>query len=213
MLRVGLTGGLGAGKSTVSRMFAVRGAAVLSSDAIGHELMKPGGKVYVAIVARFGKSVVLPQGGLDRKALARIAFEQGQLEDLNAIVHPAVIAAQEERIRSLAPDAVVIIESALIFETKYGGEGGWQQRFDKIVLVVAPEAIKIARFLKRIGATAETRPALDAEARRRLAILIPDETKMAWCDYVLRNDGDVMALETQVENVWQDLAKTAVVGS
>jgi dephospho-CoA kinase len=190
-------------------MFAERGAIVLSSDAIGHELMRPGEKVYAAIAARFGKSVVLPQGELDRRALARAAFEQGQLEDLNAIVHPAVIAVQEERMRGLAPDAVVVIESALIFETKYGGKGGWQQRFDKIVLVTAPEAIKIDRFLKRVGATLETRDALEAEARRRLAAQIPDEAKMVWSDYVLRNDGDVMALETQVENVWQDLAKAA----
>jgi dephospho-CoA kinase len=108
---------------------------------------------------------------------------------------------------------VVVIESALIFETKYGGNGGWRQRFDKMVLVMAPETIKIARFLKRAGATVETRTSLEAEARRRLAAQIPDEAKMAWCDYVLRNDGDVMALETQVENVWQDLAKATAAGS
>jgi dephospho-CoA kinase len=213
MLRVGLTGGLGAGKSTVARMFAARGTVVLSSDAIGRELMEPGGAVYTAIVARFGEAVVLPGGGLDRAALARLAFEQGRVEDLNAIVHPAVIAAQEQRISGLAAGAVVMIESALIFETNYGGPDGWKERFDRIVLVTAPEPMKIARFLERAGATVETRDALEAEARRRLAVQKPDEAKFPFCDYVLRNHGDVAGLEVQVERVWQDLARAATAGS
>jgi dephospho-CoA kinase len=209
MLRVGLTGGLGAGKSTVARMFAARGAVVLESDAIGRELMEPGHAVYQAIVAHFGPSVVMPSGALDRKALARIAFSEGKVEELNAIVHPAVIAVQEERMRPMAADAVVMVESALIFETKYSGSAGWRERFDRMVLVSAPEALKIERFLERAGATAETRAALEAEARRRLAVQMPDEAKAAFSDYVLVNDGDRAGLEAQVEHVWQELARTA----
>jgi dephospho-CoA kinase len=207
MLKVGLTGGLGAGKSTVARMFAMRGAVVLSSDAIGRELMAPGGAVYAAIVARFGGAVVLPGGGLDRAALARAAFEQGQIEALNAIVHPAVIAAQEERMLGVAPDAVVVIESALIFETKYGGADGWRTRFDRMILVTASDEAKVARFLERSGVTEETRGAFEADARRRLAAQMPDEVKAPLCDYVLRNDGDVAGLELQVERVWQALVQ------
>jgi dephospho-CoA kinase len=209
MLRVGLTGGLGAGKSTVARMFAVRGAVVLQSDSIGWELMEPGQAVYAAIVAWFGRSVVLPNGGLDRSALARLAFDEGRVEELNAIVHPAVIAVQEERMRGAASDAVVIVESALIFETKYGGASGWRERFDRMVLVTAPEKLKIARFLERAGATAETRSELEAEALRRLAAQMPDEAKAAFCDYVLVNDGDLAGLEAQVERVWRELAQAA----
>lgn len=213
MLRVGLTGGLGVGKSTVARMFAARGAIVLQSDAIGHELMQPGQGVYAAIVTRFGVAVVLPDGTLDRAALARVAFGQGQIEALNQIVHPAVIAAQEERMRTLPADAVVVVESALIFETKYAGPQGWRERFDRLVLVTAPEPVKIARFLKRAKATAETHDALEAEARRRLAVQMPDEEKIPFCDYVLHNDGNITGLEAQVDSIWQELVRAATAGS
>jgi dephospho-CoA kinase len=194
-------------------MFSVRGAVVLQSDAIGRELMEPGHAVYVAIVAKFGRSVLLPGGRLDRVALARAAFEFGGIEELNAIVHPAVIAEQEERMLGMAPDAVVVVESALIFETKYGGPNGWQERFDKTVLVTASEPVKIARFLERTNATEETREALEAEARRRLALQMPDEAKIPMCDYVLRNEGDLAVLEVQVERVWQELAQAAAKSS
>jgi dephospho-CoA kinase len=215
MLRVGLTGGLGSGKSTAARMFAERGAQVLSSDAMGRELMEPGQAVYAEIVARFGQGVVLATGALDRPALARLAFEQGRVEELNAIVHPAVIARQEELLCGLERDAVVVIESALIFETRYGTSNGagWRERFDRMVLVMAPMPVKIARFLERAGATAETRDALEAEARRRLAVQMPDEEKIPFCDYVLRNDGDMAWLEVQVERVWQELLRAAVTGN
>jgi dephospho-CoA kinase len=118
MLRVGLTGSLGSGKSTAARMFAALGAHVLQSDAIGRNLMQPGETVHAAIAAHFGPGVVLPDGTLDRAALAQIAFAEERVEELNAIVHPAVIARQSELSEQIArsqPDAVVIVESALIF--------------------------------------------------------------------------------------------------
>src|SRR5947209_14528079 len=96
MLRVGLTGGLGSGKSTAARLFAQHGAHVLSADEIGREMMQPGQLVYAAIVQHFGPAIVLSDGQLDRAALARIAFSEGRVEELNAIVHPAVIARQTE---------------------------------------------------------------------------------------------------------------------
>ena len=124
MLRVGLTGGLGSGKSTAARMFAELGAHVLSADEIGRGLMQPGQTVYAQIVERFGPGVVAADKTLDRAALARIAFAEGRIEELNAIVHPATIASQAaaiDRIAARDPGAVVIVESALIFETKHGG--------------------------------------------------------------------------------------------
>ncbi len=219
MLRVGLTGGLGSGKSTAARLFAAHGAHVLQSDAIGRELMEPGQAVYAAIVDHFGNVVLQPDGQLNRAALARIAFAEGRVEELNAIVHPAVIAQQEklsEAIFQQDPRAVAMVESALIFETKYGetkygetkyGERArWQSRFDRIILVTAPEEAKIARFVARAASgkaiNDERRADLEAEARRRLAQQISDEQKSALSDYVLTNGGALTELEWQVDQLW-----------
>jgi dephospho-CoA kinase len=222
VLRVGLTGGLGSGKSTAAGLFAGLGAHVLEADAIARALMQPGEPVYAAIVAKFGPTVVLPDSDahLDRAALARLAFAEGggkQLEDLNAIVHPATIARQAELTEEIAardPHAVVIVESALIFETKFGGPAGnkgsskdsWRSRFDKLVLVTAPEEIKVARFVDRIAAgrtlTAAERAAFEDDAYQRLARQMTDEQKAGLVDYVLVNDGPVKELEWQVEQLW-----------
>src|ERR1700679_184863 len=123
MLRVGLTGGLGSGKTTVAAMFAELGAYTLSADDIARDLMAPGTPVFQAIVNKFGDSVIEDDGTLDRVLLARLAFTGNMVEELNRIVHPATIARQEamaEEIFAKDPKAVVIVESALIFETMHG---------------------------------------------------------------------------------------------
>jgi dephospho-CoA kinase len=228
MLRVGLTGGLGSGKSTAAQRFAALGAHVFSSDEIGRQLMQPGEAVYAAIVAHFGLGVVKadgadgsPCGTLDRSALARIAFgsggkDAGRVEELNAIVHPAVIARQAELIDEVAardPNAVAIVESALIFETKYGGESGCRRRFDRLIFVKAPEELKIARFVARAAGRKtlgeEARRALEAEARRRIARQIDDASKAAKCDFVLTNDGSIEQLQAQVDALWPVLKDEA----
>jgi dephospho-CoA kinase len=208
MLRVGLTGGLGSGKSTAAAMFAAHGAYVLSADEIGRQLMEPGQEVYAAIVAHFGEAVVAGDGALDRKALARIAFQNGRIEELNAIVHPATIARQAEvieEIRARDPSAVVMIESALIFETRHGGKG-FRDRFDKIIAVRASEDRKIARFIERslhrVAPSDERVAELDAEARRRLGRQIDDDRKSLLADYVLTNNGSLEDLQTQVGSLW-----------
>jgi len=222
MLRVGLTGGLGSGKSTAAQRFAELGAQVFSADAIGRELMQPGEAVYVQIVAHFGAAVVWPDGSLDRSALARIAFTDGRLEELNAIVHPAVIARQVELIDEIAArdaNAVAIVESALIFETKYGetkygGEGDCRRRFDRLIFVKASEELKIARFVARAAGSKtlsdEARRALEAEAQRRIARQIDDESKAAKCDFVLTNDGSIEQLQAQVDALWPVLKDAAM---
>jgi dephospho-CoA kinase len=217
MLRVGLTGGLGSGKSTAARLFAVHGAYVLQADAIGRELMEPGQAVYAEIVKHFGEGVKLADGRLDRGALATLAFADGRVEELNAIVHPAVIAreaALSETIAERDARAIVIVESALIFETKYGNPGPadsaetkpWRNRFDRIILVTAPEEVKIARFVARSAAGAAIsegrRSELEAEARLRLEHQIPDDKKIGLCDYVLTNNGALAELEWQVDQLW-----------
>ena len=229
MLRVGLTGGLGSGKSTAAQRFAELGAVVFYADEIGRELMQPGEAVYAAIVKRFGAGVVSrdgtdgsPCGTLDRAALARIAFggaekDAGRLEELNAIVHPAVIARQAELIEEVAArdaNAVVIVESALIFETKFAGEGGWRRRFDRLIFVKASEELKIARFVARATGgktlTEEERRAFEAEARRRIARQTETERNAVNCDYVLTNDGSVEQLQAQVDALWPVLKDAAM---
>jgi dephospho-CoA kinase len=216
MLRVGLTGGLGSGKSTAAKMFAECGAYVFYADEIARELMQPGEQVYAEIGRRFGPGVVAADGKLDRAALARMAFGGGQLEELEAIVHPATIARQAELIDEVTvrdPDAVVVVESALIFQTKYGGESGWHSRFDKIIFVRATEALQVSRFVARtLGGKAlgdEERAAAEAEARRRLAKQAETERNASRCDYVLNNDGPLEQLRVQVTTLWPVLKEAA----
>ncbi len=219
MLRVGLTGELGSGKSTVARMLGERGAVVFSSDEMGRELMQPGQQVYEQIVAAFGCEVVAEDGALDRKKLAALAFDtkRPRVEELNAIVHPAVIAAQAEELEELArtsPGAIAVVESALIFSTQYGMRGNWRDRFDCVLVVEAPEEEKIARFVYRLAAgralSAEEREGFEADARRRLqlqhATVYPGDCQ------VLHNDGDVEFLEQQVAVVWEQLQQMERVG-
>jgi dephospho-CoA kinase len=209
MLRVGLTGGLGSGKSTVAGMFAELGAAVISADQLGRQLMQPGEPVYAAIVETFGKGVVRDDGSLDRKALAELAFQQNQAGALNHIVHPAVIAAEEEWMRGVFdadPTRVAIVESALIFEVeKWGTAPGWTQRFDKLILVTVPDEVKIARFVSRMVAN----DGAQADARVRIAAQIPDAEKAARCDYVIENTGSLEATRAVVEEIYRELARAA----
>jgi dephospho-CoA kinase len=222
MLRVGLTGGLGCGKSTVAAMLRELGAQAIEADELGRELMEPGQSVYAAIAGRFGAEVVGADGRLNRARLAELAFGQGRLDELNAIVHPAVIAAQQQwmdRLFARDPAAVAVVESALIFEVvrdaRLRGEddgilAAWHRRFDRIVVVTAPETVKIARYVARVqsrgnGAVLPAREALEAEARRRIARQVRDEEKAAQADYVIDNAGDKDTLRRQVEALWPRL--------
>ena len=206
MLRVGLTGGLGSGKSTVAAILRELGAEVLSSDDLGRALMQPDEPVFRAIVEHFGATALRPDGTLDRAGLARLAFAEGRADELNAIVHPAVIARGEilaEEFAVRRPRAVFVIESALLLETPHGGEGGWRRRFDRILLVTAPEPMRVERFVERARATAGTHPeALRTEARRRFALQLPDAEKEPLADWIVRNDGSPEALRRQVEAIW-----------
>jgi dephospho-CoA kinase len=216
MLRVGLTGGLGSGKSTVAGIFAELGAAVISADQLGRQLMQPGEPVYTAIVERFGRAVVRGDGSLDRKALAELAFQHNQAAALNHIVHPAVIAAEEEWMRGVfAADGqrVAIVESALIFEVeKWGTAPGWVQRFDKVILVVVPDEVKIARFVSRMmanDAPDSRREALTRDARARMAAQIPDQEKAGRCEYVIDNSGSLTETRRVVKEIYRELLQSA----
>jgi dephospho-CoA kinase len=217
MLRVGLTGGLGSGKSTVAAYLRELGAEVIEADALGRQMMEPGQPVYAAIVRAFGSEVVLPDGRLDRALLADHVFKGCRLQDLNGIVHPAVIAAQQrwmDQVFARNPAAVAVVESALIFEVERdararGVEDGiladWRRRIDRIVVITAPDDVKIARFAARICPSGEGRAAAEADGRARLAHQIPDTEKAARADYILDNTGDLAALRVQVRELWQRL--------
>ena len=217
MLRVGLTGSLGSGKSTVAATLRDLGAEVIEADALGRALMEPGQPVFSSIVRHFGPEVLNPDGRLNRARLADLAFQRGRLNDLNAIVHPAVIAAQQRWMESVFkrdPAAVAVVESALIFEVERDallrGEqetvlADWRRRIDRIVVVTAPDEVKIARYAARICPEGAGRTAAADDARLRLAHQIPDAEKAAKADYVIENTGDLPALHAQVAALWQRL--------
>ena len=229
MLRVGLTGGLGSGKSTVAAMLRELGAQVIEADALGRTLMEPGQPVFAAIVERFGPEVVGLDGRLNRARLADLAFRHGRLQELNAIVHPPVIAAQArwmDEVFARDPSTVAVIESALIFEVvrdaRARGEkdsvlADWRRRIDRIIVVTAPDEFKIRRYAARIqasgGGGGASIDAIEADARNRLAHQVPDAEKAALADYVLDNSGDIESLRAQVEALWPRLLQASMAES
>ncbi len=217
MLRVGLTGGLGSGKSTVAGFLRSLGAEVVEADALGRQMMEPGQPVFDQIVREFGREVLSPDGRLNRAQLARLAFQGGRIQQLNAIVHPAVIEAQRrwmEEVFARNSAAVAVVESALIFEVVRDAQArgehegvlaDWRSRFDRVILVTATDDLKIARYVARLAPASPTHEAIEADARRRLAHQIPDAEKAAGSDYVLENNGDKEALRKQVVRLWPRL--------
>ncbi len=217
MLRVGLTGGLGSGKSTVAAMLRELGAQVIEADALGREVMEPGHEVYDQIVAHFGKEVVSPDGHLNRARLADLAFRHGRLQELNDLVHPPVIEAQRrwmDEVFARDAKAVAVLESALIFEVlrdahargeKDGILADLRRRIDRIIVVTAPDDLKIARYAARVAPNVADRAAIEIDARNRLTHQVSDAEKAAQADYVLDNSGDISALRAQVEALWPRL--------
>lgn len=221
MVRVGLTGGLGSGKSTVAAILRELGAEVIEADELGRVLMEPGHAVYDEIVDEFGPEVVRADGKLDRAMLADLAFRGNRLDDLNAIVHPAVIAAQGDWMREVFaknPSAVAVVESALIYEVerdarRRGESEGvltyWRRRFDRVLVVTAPEEIRIARYVERLSPQGWDEK-IAADARSRIARQLSDAVKVSRADYVLENTGDIVALRAQVQAVWTQLVELGV---
>jgi dephospho-CoA kinase len=218
MLRVGLTGGLGSGKSTVSGYLRELGAEVIEADELARALMEPGHPVYDEVVEVFGPGVVALDGRLDRARLADLAFRGGRLDELNAIVHPAVIAVQGDWMREVFlrnPRAVAVVESALIYEVerdaRLRGESEgvlsyWRRRFDRIIAVTAPDELKIARYVARLSPSGWDER-IAADARSRLAKQLSDAVKVSRADFVLENAGDLTELRAQVEAVWRQLVE------
>ncbi len=220
MLRVGLTGGMGSGKSAVALVWAHAGVPIIEADALGRALMEPGQPVHAAIAAAFGPSVICADGRLDRAALAREAFAGGRLPELNRIVHPAVIAAQKHELTRLAAEgvhALAVVESALIFEASgtqdnEGTAPSWRERFHKLVLVTAPEKTRIERFVTRVAApeaSNEDKQRLRSDARRRIAAQLPDSWKRERVDYIIENNRTLVLLRREALAVLERLRSAA----
>lgn len=193
---MGLTGGVGSGKSTVAAMLAARGAFVIDADAIAREVVAPGSEGLEALVAAFGTGVLAEDGSLDRPALAALAFRDEQArEQLNAITHPRIAARTAELMAAAAPGQVLVHDVPLLVELAL------MPAYDVVVVVDASDATRIRRL--------ESRGMSRDEAERRMAAQATREERLAAADVVVDNEGDLEDLGRQVDQLW---AKLSVAG-
>jgi dephospho-CoA kinase len=190
-VQIGLTGGIGSGKSTVARRFAELGALVIDADALAREVVEPGTDGLAAVVAEFGEQVLDGDGRLDRPALAQLVFgDEAARGRLNAIVHPRVRARAAELIAAAPPGTVVVQDVPLLVET------GQADTYDLVVVVEAPEELRVRRLARDRGMSAD-------EVRARMAAQASDEQRRAVADVVLVNDGTPDDLRAKVDQLWR----------
>ena len=199
-MRIGLTGGVGSGKSTVAGLLAEHGAVIIDADALAREVVARGTPGLAAVIEAFGPQVLTPDGDLDRPAVAAIVFSDEQkLAALNAIVHPLVGARVAERLADTGPDDVVVNDVPLLVETNPSGAG-----FD-LVLVV--EASLTTRLQRLAGRGMDER-----DARERMARQATDEQRRAVADIVIDNDGSLDELRAEVDRVWARISAPGLEG-
>jgi dephospho-CoA kinase len=202
MLLVGLTGGIGTGKSTVARMLEKRGAVVFDADVLARQAVAPGTPGFEEVVERFGPNVLAPGGGLDREALASIVFsDPAARSDLEGIVHPEVRRMFAEGCEEYRDsDRVVVFSAPLLVET------GMHTAFDLLIVVSAPVATQIERLMRGRGMA-------ERDVQARIAAQLPLEAKAEVADVLVDNEGTLEDLEGQVERVWRDLDALARAGA
>lgn len=193
MIRVGLTGGIGSGKSTVGALLRAHGAVVVDHDALARHVVEPGEPAFDEIVERFGTGILAPDGTLNRPALAAVVFaDQTALRDLEAITHPAVRQAARQLEADAGPDAIVVHDIPLLTET------GVVEDYDSVLVVDVPESVQIERLMRdRRMTEAEARARIDAQATR--------EQRLAVADHVIENSGTREELVRAVDHVWRRL--------
>jgi dephospho-CoA kinase len=190
-VRIGLTGGIGSGKSTVSALLAERGAVVIDADRIAREVVEPGTPGLAAVVAAFGDGVLTADGALDRPALAAVVFADPEARrTLDGLVHPLVRARARELEASAPAGSVVVHDIPLLTET------GQASAYDLVLVVQADPEVRVARLVQR-GLTEE-------DARARIAVQATDEQRRAIADVVLDNSGSLEALARQVDRFWAE---------
>ena len=196
MLLVGLTGGIGAGKSTVAELLTRKGAVVVDADEVARAVVEPGQPAFDAIVERFGNEVVGPDGTLDRAAVAKIAFadEQSRL-DLEAITHPAINTEFTRRVAESPPDKIVVLDVPLLVESTKARE----RPYEAVIVVEAPRELRLDRL--------EARGVPRADAERRMAAQASDEDRRAVATFVVDNSGDHDDLSRQIDEVWLELER------
>ncbi|MFG2587215.1 dephospho-CoA kinase [Streptomyces sp. NPDC048438] len=200
MLKVGLTGGIGAGKSEVSRLLARYGAVLIDADRIAREVVEPGTPGLTAVVEAFGPGILGTDGALNRSALGSIVFaDPARLATLNAIVHPLVGARSAELERAAGAGAVVVHDVPLLTEN------GLAPVYDLVVVVDAAPGTQLDRLVRLRGMT-------ESDARARMAAQATREERLAVADIVVDNDGPLEDLEPQVRRVWSELTARAAGG-
>jgi len=204
---LGLTGGIGSGKSTVTRILAELGATTIDADAIVHALQAPGQPMLRELAAAFGEGILTAEGALDRKALGAIVFRDDALRNrLGEIVHAPVIGEMMRRAKAAVDrgDPLVVLDIPLLFEGRVNGRGsGALMRFDATVCVWVDEATQVARTIARDGCD-------EGEARRRIAAQLPIDRKRAMADHVIDNSGAPESTRAQVEALVRQLTGGAL---
>ncbi len=201
MLRVGLTGGISTGKSTVGMMFVELGCHLIDSDRITHRLFEPGQAVHTAVVNEFGKQILASDGTIDRRILGDIVFKQDPQarSKLNSLVHPAVIQRQREWLNEMEandPAGVAIVDASLMIEV------GTYKNYDKLIVVTCSPEIQKKRLLARSGLSEDQ---IDARIRSQM----PMEEKVKYAGFVIDNSGDTANTRRQVEEVNSKLRELA----
>lgn len=192
VMLIGLTGGIGAGKSTVAQLFEERGVPIVDADAIARDVVKPGEPALAELVEHFGDSILGADGELNRGKLAEVAFADAEShEALNAIMHPAISAETAKRIDALRGDHSVIVHDVPLLV-----EAGLTGNYDLTVLVDTPAQIRLQRLTELRGMDPE-------DAKKRIAAQATDEQRRAVCDVVLDNSGDIEHLRAQFEQMWE----------
>lgn len=199
MLLIGLTGNIASGKTEVARIFADLGATVIDADQLAREAVNPGTPALAAIGERWGERVLNADGSLNRAAMRAVAFsDEAERQALNQIVHPAVKRLRDQLVEEAQRrgDTVVVAAIPLLFEA------GLERDYDRIILVDAPDDVRLSRLVHRRGIGA-------AEARRMMAAQMPAAMKRARADVVIENESDLKALRRSVERVWRELTTQA----
>ncbi len=192
MIRVGLTGGIGSGKSAVADLLAERGAVVIDADVVAREVVAPGTEGLARVAAEFGPEVVGPDGALDRAWLAAVVFTDAAARArLNGIVHPLIAARTAELTAAAPPGAVLVHDVPLLAENNLASA------YDLVLVVEAPEEVRIRRLRESRGMT-------EADARARMSVQASDAQRRAVADVVIDNSGDLADLAAAVDIVWRD---------
>lgn len=193
MKLVGLTGGIGSGKSTIARRLAEHGAHIIDADHVAREVVEPGTPALAEIAAVFGTRVISPDGSLNRGALGDIVFsDPAKRIQLNAIVHPAVHKRTQELFSQAPLGSVIVYDVPLLVETQY------EYSFDEIVVATAPESVRIERLMEHRGM-------LESEAASRIESQAPEEERLKIASHVIDTSGDISHTYSQVDALWSQL--------